>query len=138
LSKELVKQLLEAGVHFGHLTRKWNPKMKQYIFGSKNGIYVIDLIKTIEHLEKACEFLRKTAARGGKVLFVGTKSQAREIVKGAAENTEMYFVINRFAGYFRPLNIFGVGGRNLHGNVSYKLFKIIRSGNKICFAIDLN
>jgi len=96
--KELANQLLEAGVHFGHQTRKWNPKMGRYIYGSKNGVHIIDLEKTIECIREACDFLKTTAARGGKILFVGTKAQAREIIKENALKCGMPFVINRWLG----------------------------------------
>ena len=78
-----LKQLLEAGVHFGHQTRRWNPKMAKYIFGERNGIYIIDLEKTVAGLEKACEFLKTCAAKGFYVLLVGTKKQAQELVEAA-------------------------------------------------------
>lgn len=98
MSKELIRQLLEAGVHFGHQTKKWNPKMKRYIFGEKNGIYIIDLEKTVQCLEKASDYLRKTVAAGGEVLFVGTKPQAQEIIREAAERSGMYYVTVRWLG----------------------------------------
>ena len=80
-----MKQLLEAGVHFGHQTKRWNPKMKPYIFTDRGGIYIIDLQKTAKLVEKAYEFVRDTAANGGKVLFVGTKKQAQESVEEEAK-----------------------------------------------------
>ena len=80
----LMKSLLEAGVHFGHETKRWNPKMKKYIFGEKNKVYIIDLEKTQKAILKACGFLRKTAQEGGNILFVGTKKQAQEIIKEEA------------------------------------------------------
>ena len=76
----IVKDLLEAGVHFGHQTHRWNPKMRRYIYGQKNGIYILDLEKTAQSLQQAREFLRKVAAEGGPILFVGTKRQAQPIV----------------------------------------------------------
>ncbi|MFH1996943.1 MAG: 30S ribosomal protein S2 [Candidatus Omnitrophota bacterium] len=94
----LIKQLLESGVHFGHQTKHWNPKMKKYIFGEKNGIYIIDLLKTQEALLKACEFLRKVASEGGFVLFVGTKRQAQSIVKEEADRSGAFYVNNRWLG----------------------------------------
>jgi small subunit ribosomal protein S2 len=94
----LIKQLLEAGVHFGHQTRKWNPKMKRYIFGARNGIYIIDLDQTADALVKACEFLKSRVAEGGDVLFVGTKKQAQDIIKEEAERCGMYFVNQRWLG----------------------------------------
>jgi len=80
-----MKQLLEAGVHFGHQTSRWNPKMKPYIFGARNGIYIIDLQRTVKLFESAYAFVRELAARGGLMLFVGTKKQAQDIVKEEAE-----------------------------------------------------
>lgn len=94
----LMKSLLEAGVHFGHETKRWNPKMKKYIFGAKNKVYIIDLEKTQAALLKACEFLRKTASEGGSVLFVGTKKQAQEIVKEEASRCGMFYVNQRWLG----------------------------------------
>ncbi|NQT46661.1 MAG: 30S ribosomal protein S2, partial [Candidatus Omnitrophica bacterium] len=76
-----MKQLLEAGVHFGHQTKRWNPKMKQYIFGERKKIYIIDLEKTVEQLTRACNFMKETATQGGAILFVGTKKQAQAIIK---------------------------------------------------------
>jgi len=94
----LMKSLLEAGVHFGHETKRWNPKMKKYIYGAKNKIYIVDLEKTQVALLKACEFLRKTASEGGNVLFVGTKKQAQEIIKEEASRCGMYYVNQRWLG----------------------------------------
>jgi small subunit ribosomal protein S2 len=93
-----VKDLLEAGVHFGHQTKRWNPKMKKYIFEARNGIYIIDLSKTAELLDKACEFLKATTLKGGKVLWVGTKKQAQESVRAAAAQTQMFSVTDRWLG----------------------------------------
>src|SRR3989338_3149697 len=87
-----VKQLLEAGVHFGHQTRRWNPKMAEYIFTDRNGVYIIDLEKTLKYLSQACIFLSDLVAKGGVVLFVGTKRQAQESIRLAAEKTEMPYV----------------------------------------------
>ena len=98
MSKELIQGLLEAGVHFGHQTRKWNPKMKAFIFGAKSGIHVIDLEKTAVRLEKACNFLREVAAKGAPILFVGTKPQARPVVEEAARRCGMFFVNHRWLG----------------------------------------
>ncbi len=92
------KQLLEAGVHFGHQTKRWNPKMAEYIFQSRNGIHIIDLQKTIKQLEKAVDLVHEVVANDGKILFVGTKKQAQEVIKEAAEKTEMYYVTNRWLG----------------------------------------
>ncbi len=100
MSTELANNLLEAGVHFGHQTRKWNPKMKRFIYGIKNGVHIIDLEKTVSKLELAREFARKTASQGGKILFVGTKPQAREIMKEEAIRSGMPYVVNRWLGGF--------------------------------------
>jgi ribosomal protein S2, bacterial type len=94
----LMKSLLEAGVHFGHETKRWNPKMKKYIFGEKNKIYIIDLEKTQAAILKACDFLSKIAAEGGNILFVGTKKQAQEIVKEEASRCGMFYVNQRWLG----------------------------------------
>ncbi len=93
-----MKQLLEAGVHFGHQTRRWNPKMAEYIFMERNGIYIIDLQKTVKKLEEAYFFVRDTAAEGGTILFVGTKKQAQDAVKEEAERVGMYYVNARWLG----------------------------------------
>ena len=94
----LVKSLLEAGVHFGHETKRWNPKMKRFIFGEKNGIYIIDLEKTQDALLKACGFLKGLAAKGSYVLFVGTKKQAQDIIKEEAMRCGMFYVNQRWLG----------------------------------------
>lgn len=94
----LMKSLLEAGVHFGHETKRWNPKMKKYIFGEKNKIYIIDLEKTQNAVLKACDFLGKIASEGGNILFVGTKKQAQEIVKEEASRCGMFYVNQRWLG----------------------------------------
>jgi small subunit ribosomal protein S2 len=93
-----MKQLLEAGVHFGHQTRRWNPKMRPYIFGERNGIHIIDLRQTLVQIEQAAEFLRNLAANGGTVLFVGTKKQAQGPVAEAAERAGMPYVNFRWLG----------------------------------------
>ena len=93
-----MKQLLEAGVHFGHQTRRWNPKMAPYIYMERNGIYIIDLQKTVKKLEEAYNFVRDTSANGGSILFVGTKKQAQDSVKEEAERVGMYFVNARWLG----------------------------------------
>ncbi len=93
-----MKQLLEAGVHFGHQTRRWNPKMAEYIFAERNGIYIIDLQKTAKKVEEAYAFIRDIAADGGEVLFVGTKKQAQESIKEEAERVGMYYVNARWLG----------------------------------------
>lgn len=94
----LMKSLLEAGVHFGHETKRWNPKMKKYIFGQKSGIYIIDLEKTQDAIMKACDFLRSVVSSGGKILFVGTKKQAQEIIKVEAGRCGMFYVNQRWLG----------------------------------------
>ena len=91
-------ELLEAGVHFGHQTKRWNPKMKPFIFEKRNAIYIIDLGKTVGQLDSATEFLRKTAERGGKVLFVGCKKQAQEAIKEAATACGQFYVNQRWLG----------------------------------------
>jgi small subunit ribosomal protein S2 len=93
-----MKELLEAGVHFGHQTKRWNPKMKPYIFGARNGIYIIDLQKTVRMFKTAYDFVVDTAASGKSVLFVGTKKQAREAIYEEANRCEMYYVQNRWLG----------------------------------------
>lgn len=93
-----VKELLEAGVHFGHQTKRWNPKMKRFIFDARNGIYIIDLSKTLTQLEGACEYLAKTVGKGGRVLFVGTKKQAQEAVKESAKACGQLHVTERWLG----------------------------------------
>lgn len=93
-----MKQLLEAGVHFGHQTRRWNPKMAQYIFTERNGIYIIDLQKTVKKVEEAYNFMRDVATTGEKILFVGTKKQAQEAVKEEAIRANMFYVNERWLG----------------------------------------
>ncbi|MBI4161364.1 MAG: 30S ribosomal protein S2 [Acidobacteria bacterium] len=93
-----IKELLEAGVHFGHQTKRWNPKMKPFIFGQRNGIYIIDLQKTQRKFREACEFLHQIGAEGRSVLFVGTKRQAQEAVAEEARRCEMFFVNQRWLG----------------------------------------
>lgn len=93
-----MKELLEAGVHFGHQTKRWNPKMKKYIFGSRNGIYIIDLQKTLKKFKEATAFLGEIAQKGGRVMFVGTKRQAQESIESEAQRCNQYFVNNRWLG----------------------------------------
>lgn len=93
-----MKELLEAGVHFGHQTRRWNPKMKPYIFGARNGIYIIDLQKTVRMFQEAYQFIVQTTSAGETVLFVGTKPQAADIIKEEAERCGMYYVNHRWLG----------------------------------------
>jgi small subunit ribosomal protein S2 len=98
VDKVNIRDLLEAGCHFGHPTRRWNPKMKPYIWGARNGIYIFDLPKSMVCLESACNFLNDLATGGGEVLFVGTKRQAQEIVKETAETTGMHYICERWLG----------------------------------------
>jgi len=93
-----MKELLEAGVHFGHQTRRWNPKMKRYIYGARNGIYIIDLHQTIKLFEDALNYVRAIVENGGSVLFVGTKKQAQSAIKEAAQRSGQYFVSERWLG----------------------------------------
>lgn len=93
-----MKQLLEAGVHFGHQTRRWNPKMKEYIFTERNGIYIIDLQKTVKMVDAAYAAVRQVAADGGRILFIGTKKQAQDAVREEAERCGMFFVNQRWLG----------------------------------------
>jgi small subunit ribosomal protein S2 len=98
LAVTTIRQLLESGAHFGHQTNRWNPKMKRYIFGSRNGIYIIDLQQTLSRFREAYEFIRRTTARGDKVLFVGTKKQAQEIVASEAIRSQQFYVNQRWLG----------------------------------------
>lgn len=93
-----MKQLLEAGVHFGHQTKRWNPKMAPYIYTERNGIYIIDLQQTVKMIETAYMFVRDIAMNNGKVLFVGTKKQAQDSIREEAERCGMFFVNNRWLG----------------------------------------
>lgn len=93
-----MKQLLEAGVHFGHQTRRWDPKMKPYIFTERNGIYIIDLQKTVKKIEEAYDFVRSVAAEGDSILFVGTKKQAQDTIREEAERCGQFFVNERWLG----------------------------------------
>ncbi len=93
-----MKQLLEAGVHFGHQTRRWNPKMAEYIYMERNGIYIIDLQKTVKKLEEAYDFVREIAGQGKSILFVGTKKQAQDAVREEASRVGMYYVNARWLG----------------------------------------
>lgn len=98
MAKISINDLLEAGCHFGHQTRRWNPKMKEYVYGAKNGISIIDLTKTMYQIADACNFLQRVVANGGDILFVGTKRQIRDLVKELAEVTGMYSVSERWLG----------------------------------------
>ncbi|MFC1807374.1 30S ribosomal protein S2 [Candidatus Omnitrophota bacterium] len=94
----MMKELLEAGVHFGHQTKRWNPKMAQFIFGQRNGIYIIDLEKTVVRIKEACNFLRETLSKGEKVLFVGTKKQAKDATFSESQRCSMFYVTERWLG----------------------------------------
>ena len=98
MSQVTMKQLLEAGVHFGHQTSRWNPKMRPYIFGARNGIHIIDLQQTVTLFREACDFIRTIVADGGTVLFVGTKKQAQDTIRSEAERCAMPYVNNRWLG----------------------------------------
>ena len=98
MTNELIKKLLEAGVHFGHQTKRWNPKMKPFIFGARSNIYIIDLEKTAECLNQARDFLHTVAAKGGRILFVGTKKQAQEIIAQEAKRSDMFYMNFRWPG----------------------------------------
>jgi len=98
MSTVTMKQMLEAGVHFGHQTKRWNPKMKPYIIGARNGIYIIDLQQTVTYWRRAYEFVSDLAGKGEKILFVGTKKQAQEVVADEAARAGMYYVNNRWLG----------------------------------------
>ncbi len=98
MSNITMKELLEAGVHFGHQTKRWDPRMKPYIFGARNGIYIIDLQQTVRMFRTACKFIEDTVANGKSVLFVGTKKQARESIYEEANRSEMFYVHNRWLG----------------------------------------
>ncbi|MEG2075742.1 MAG: 30S ribosomal protein S2 [Victivallaceae bacterium] len=98
MAKITINDLLEAGCHFGHQTKRWNPKMKQFVYGSKNGISIIDLTKTMRQIADACNFLQRVVADGGDVLFVGTKRQAQQIIREMAEATGMFYVAERWLG----------------------------------------
>ena len=93
-----MRQLLESGVHFGHQTKRWNPKMKPYIFGARNGIYIVDLQKTVHLFNTAYNFIVDMVSEGGSVLFVGTKKQARDSIYEEANRSEMFYVHNRWLG----------------------------------------
>ncbi len=98
MANATVKEMLQAGLHFGHQTRRWNPKMKPYIYGPRNGIYIINLDLTKRMFDKACDYISKEVAKGGSVLFVGTKRQAQAIINEEAKRCEMYYVDHRWLG----------------------------------------
>ena len=117
-----MKQLLEAGVHFGHQTRRWNPKMAPYIFTERNGIYIIDLQKTVKKVEECYNFLRELAAQGGKVLFVGTKKQAQSAIKEESTRAGMFYVNERWLGGIKEMKklpdaIFVIDPRKEHNTI---------------------
>lgn len=93
-----MKEMLEAGVHFGHQTAKWNPRMKPYVFGARSGIYIIDLQKTVVMAQKAADFVKQVAAHGGKMVFVGTKKQAQDIIKECAQKCGQFYMVDRWLG----------------------------------------
>jgi len=93
-----MKELLEAGVHFGHQTKRWNPKMRKYIYGERNGIHILDLQKTVKKFQEAYDFVKGIVAEGQSVLFVGTKRQAQDIVEGEAKRGSMFYVNQRWLG----------------------------------------
>jgi small subunit ribosomal protein S2 len=93
-----MKDMLEAGVHFGHQTNHWNPKMKPYVYGARNGIYIVDLQQTVERARKACDFVKQVTSEGKKIIFVGTKKQAKEVIKTEAERSNQYYVCERWLG----------------------------------------
>ena len=97
---DIVKDLLENGVHFGHLSKHWNPKMKRFIFGKKKNIYIIDLEKTAQKIEEAKDFIKKTASRGGKILFVATKKQLKDTIENLAVSCGMPYIVERWIGGF--------------------------------------
>ena len=114
-----MKQLLEAGVHFGHQTRRWNPKMAKYIFTERNGIYIIDLQKTVKKVDEAYNFIRETAQNGGSILFVGTKKQAQEAMREEAVRCNQYYINERWLGGIKemkklPAALFVVDPRKEH------------------------
>jgi len=98
MSRINMRELLEAGVHFGHQTKRWNPKMKDYIFDARNGIHIIDLQQTVGLLQSACDFVEEVVANGQVVLFVGTKRQAQEIIEEEAKRAQQFFVTRRWMG----------------------------------------
>jgi small subunit ribosomal protein S2 len=98
MAKDQLQEMLDAAVHFGHKTQKWNPKMKKYIYGVRNGVHIIDLQKTQENLEKASEFIRSLSMNGRKILLVCTKPQATQLIIDTAKETNMYYVVNKWVG----------------------------------------
>ena len=105
MGKITINDLMEAGCHFGHQTRRWNPKMKEFVYGARNGISIIDLTKTMRQLANACNFLGNVVAKGGDILFVGTKRQAQEVIRSLAAETGMYYVAERWMGGMLTNNV---------------------------------
>lgn len=105
MAKVTIQDLMEAGCHFGHQTKRWNPKMKEFVYGAQNGISIIDLTKTIRQIADACNFLQRVVADGGNILFVGTKRQAQQVVKEASEKTDMFYVSERWMGGILTNNV---------------------------------
>ena len=105
MGKITINDLMEAGCHFGHQTRRWNPKMKEFVYGARNGISIIDLTKTMHQLANACNFLGNVVAKGGDILFVGTKRQAQEVIRSLAAETGMFYVAERWMGGMLTNNV---------------------------------
>ena len=124
-----MKEFLEAGVHYGHQTRRWNPKMKQYIFGSRNGIHIIDLQQTVKLFKRACDFLEQTTARGGHVLFIGTKRLARDLVAEEARRSGMYYINFRWLG--GTLTNFPTIRQSIHRLKRYEKMRLDGTLNKL-------
>lgn len=124
MAKITINDLMEAGCHFGHQTRRWNPKMKEYVYGAKNGISIIDLTKTMHQIANACNFLSNVVAKGGELLFVGTKRQAQEIIRDLAEKTGMFYVSERWMGGTLTNNV------TIRKSIAkmYEIDKMIESG----------
>ena len=124
MAKITINDLMEAGCHFGHQTRRWNPKMKEYVYGAKNGISIIDLTKTMHQIANACNFLSNVVAKGGELLFVGTKRQAQEIIRDLAEKTGMFYVAERWMGGTLTNNV------TIRKSIAkmYEIDKMIESG----------
>lgn len=124
-----MREFLEAGVHYGHQTRRWNPKMKPYIFGSRNGIHIIDLQKTVKLFKRACDFLEQTTSRGGHVLFIGTKRLARDLVAEEARRSGMYFINYRWLG--GTLTNFPTIRQSIHRLKRYEKMRLDGTLNKL-------
>lgn len=138
-----MRQLLEAGVHFGHHTRRWNPKMRQYIFGVRNGVHIIDLQQTVPLLDQALKQLRDIGSRGGRILFVGTKRQAQDKVREAAKRCGQYYVNHRWLGGMltnwktisqsinRLRELEEILGGNMHGRTKKELLMLTRERDRL-------